>query len=125
MAPELFRGVAPGATSEVFSLGVTLYRFFSGGAFPFGQREATPLVRLRPDLPRWLGKVIGRAIEQDPAARYPDVGALRADLMQGLAHGDWSGPPARRRELGVGFWRATAAALALTALAHWAMWRWR
>ena len=39
MAPELFKGAPAGPRSEVFSLGVTLYRLFSGGDFPFGRRE--------------------------------------------------------------------------------------
>jgi serine/threonine protein kinase len=112
MAPELVRGSKSGPTSEVFSLGVTLYRLFSGGAFPFGQREATPLARLRPDLPRWLGGVLARAIAADPAARYADVGALRAELLHGLAHEDWRGPPPQRHALGVDFWRWAAIALA-------------
>ena len=47
MAPELFKGAQAGPRSEVFSLGVTLYRLFSGGEFPFGRREAWPLARFR------------------------------------------------------------------------------
>ncbi|WP_374545699.1 bifunctional protein-serine/threonine kinase/phosphatase [Rhodoblastus sp.] len=116
MAPELFRGVAASESSEVFSLGVTLYRMFSGGAFPFGRREAVPLARARPDLPRWLGATLGRALETDPARRYPDAAALREALLYGLAHEDWSGPPVRRREWGLAFWRAAAGLLALACL---------
>jgi len=85
MAPELLQGVPANARSEVFALGVTIYRMFSAGAFPFGQREAVPLCRLRPDLPRWLGEALSRAIAPQPAARFADAGALAQALQIGLA----------------------------------------
>lgn len=89
MAPELFKGIVANARSEVFSLGVTIYRMFSGGEFPYGQREAYPLARLRPDLPEWLGRALGPAIEMNPDRRYPDARALAAALDHGLLHGDF------------------------------------
>ena len=87
MAPELFKGISPGPRSEVFSLGVTIYRMFSGGKFPFGQRERYPLARLRPDLPAWLGCCLAQAIETDPERRLADARALATALEQGLLHG--------------------------------------
>ncbi|MCI4679017.1 bifunctional serine/threonine-protein phosphatase/kinase [Rhodoblastus acidophilus] len=116
MAPELFRGASPGLRSEVFSLGVTLYRMFSGGAFPFGAREAFPLARARPDLPDWLGKIIGQAIEVEPERRFADATALRAALEHGLFHQDWRGRPPRPPGARMP-WRALAAGLALLCLA--------
>jgi hypothetical protein len=85
MAPELLEGSPANARTEVFALGVTIYRMFSAGAFPFGQREAVPLVRLRPDLPRWLGQALGRALAPAPAERFADAGAFAQALQLGLA----------------------------------------
>ena len=45
MAPELFRASSPDTRSEVFSLGVTIYRMFSGGHFsirPMGKDSRYP-----------------------------------------------------------------------------------
>ena len=120
MAPELFKGEAAGPRSEVFSLGVTLYRMFSGGDFPFGRNESWPLARARPDLPPWLGKAIGQAIQTDSARRFSDAAELRRALEHGLAHDDWRGTPPRRRD-DARIWRLIAVALAIccVALALW------
>jgi hypothetical protein len=87
MAPELLRGVQANARSEVYALGVTIYRMFSAGAFPFGQREGLPLQRIRPDLPAWLGRILQRALAPDPAERFADAGELAAALHEGLVSG--------------------------------------
>jgi hypothetical protein len=84
MAPELFRKVPADQRSEVFSLGVTIYRLFSGGAFPFGQRETIPLQRLRPDIPVWVGECLKKALETDPSKRFQDAGEFAKALEQGL-----------------------------------------
>jgi serine/threonine protein phosphatase PrpC len=87
MAPELFRKVPADQCSEVFSLGVTIYRLFSGGAFPYGQREAVPLQKFRPDLPPWLGKCLGKAMATDRRRRFQDAGELAKALEEGLRRG--------------------------------------
>ncbi|OYV50147.1 MAG: hypothetical protein B7Z77_06445, partial [Acidocella sp. 20-58-15] len=87
MAPELLKGVQANARSEVFSLAVTIYRMFSGGPYPFGQREAVPLARMRSDLPGWLGLVLKKALATDPNERYEDAGALALALNEGLVNG--------------------------------------
>jgi serine/threonine protein phosphatase PrpC len=84
MAPELFRKVPADQCSEVFSLGVTVYRVFSGGAFPFGQRETVPLQRLRPDLPAWIGECLKKALESDRGKRFQNAGEFAKALEQGL-----------------------------------------
>ncbi|MFN0151606.1 MAG: protein kinase domain-containing protein [bacterium] len=92
-APEqLLRGRGDvGPVSDVYSLGVLLYRAFSGRA-PFeGQTleqlvhemavgDAPRLRALRPDLPRDVETVVLHAIEKDPARRYASATALGADL---------------------------------------------
>ena len=124
MAPELFAGEPGDELSDIFAIGVTLYRAFSGGAYPYGEVEPfsrprfgkpTPLVRHRPDLPAWLDRVIGRAIAVDRKERYDDVTRLILELEEGYAVG------AQRKQAYVPLyhrnpllvWQMIAAALAL------------
>jgi hypothetical protein len=87
MAPELFKKQPADQRSEVFSLGVTVYRLFSGGPFPFGQRETVPLQRLRPDLPAWLGQCLMRAMENNREKRFKDASEFARALENGLSKG--------------------------------------
>jgi Protein kinase domain/Protein phosphatase 2C len=87
MAPELFRKQPADQRSEVFSLGVTVYRLFSGGPFPFGQRETIPLERHRPDLPAWLGQCLTSAMEKNRETRFKDASEFARALENGLSQG--------------------------------------
>jgi serine/threonine protein phosphatase PrpC len=107
MAPELLQGAGGDDRSEVYALGVTLYRLFSGGQYPYGEVEAfshprfgkrTPLARYRPDLPAWLDVCLGRAVAVNPEERFGDTLELAFDLEHNLAHGP-AAPPPRRRSL--------------------------
>ena len=40
MAPELFAGTPADESADIFALGVTIYRMFTGGAYPYGEVEA-------------------------------------------------------------------------------------
>jgi serine/threonine protein phosphatase PrpC len=91
MAPELFSGRSAGEKSDQFSLGVTIYRLFCGN-YPYGEiepfsrprfRGAAPLSKLRPDLPAWLDRAVGRAISVMPEDRYNDVLELIFELENG------------------------------------------
>jgi hypothetical protein len=111
MAPELLKGVQANARSEVFALAVTFYRMFSGGAFPFGQREGVPLARMRPDLPAWLGRVLQRGFAEDAAARFADAGEMASALQEGLVTGESDAPPPAFSVLGFSalqLWRGAA-----------------
>ena len=88
MAPELFAGSQADERSEVFSLGVTIYRMFAGGKFPFGRRERVPLRRVRPDLPSWLGLSLQKAIATARGERFADASAFQKALENGLVRGD-------------------------------------
>jgi serine/threonine protein phosphatase PrpC len=109
MAPELFRKKPADQRSEVFSLGVTVYRLFSGGPFPFGQREIIPLQRLRPDLPIWLGQCLMSALEKNREKRFGDAGefakALENGLSQGAAQTPSVLPPRDRRIDSLRLWQ--------------------
>jgi hypothetical protein len=114
MAPELLRGTQANARSEVYSLAVTIYRMFSGGAYPYGQREGLPLARLRPDLPRWLGKALQTGLAPEPSERFADAGEMAKVLYDGLVSGAADAPRPRRFHLTkLQAWKAATAIFAI------------
>lgn len=128
MAPELHEGGSGDERSDQFALGVTIYRLFSGGAYPYGEIEPfarprfghpTPLGKHRPDLPAWLDQALARAIAVSPDARFGDVLELAVELEHGLARGAPTRLPPRslydRDPLR--FWQIVATVLGLALLA--------
>jgi serine/threonine protein kinase len=97
MAPEQFKGERGSESSDQFAAGVTLYRMFAGGAYPYGEIEpfSTPryhgrpksLTTHRPDLPIWLDAVLARALTVEPRERYADILELAYELENGRAKG--------------------------------------
>jgi tetratricopeptide (TPR) repeat protein/predicted Ser/Thr protein kinase len=97
MSPEQALGEASrvDARSDVFGLGATLYGLLTGTA-PFGgptvaavleavvNRDPRPLRRLNPDVPRDLETVVLKALEKDPARRYPTAEAFAEDVERFL-----------------------------------------
>ena len=88
MAPEILRGEEAGATSDIWSLGVTLFEM-SAGHLPFrGQTsyELTsgilrePLPPLPPQLPPGLRTVIERCLEKEAGHRYQRASEVGAAL---------------------------------------------
>jgi non-specific serine/threonine protein kinase len=92
MAPELFaQGAAPTVASDLYALGVLLYRL-ACGRYPVLARTRPALLRrllkggrvalreLRPDLPVALAEVIDRTLALDPAARPRDARQLEAAM---------------------------------------------
>jgi serine/threonine protein phosphatase PrpC len=125
MAPELFQGVPANARTEVFALGVTLFRLFNRGEFPFGHGAAHPALQGGRDLPPWLTQCLMRAIDEDPDQRFVNAGELARALQDGLARGAPSGDGgwARRRRHTLWIWQsltvALAVALAVVLLSGW------
>ncbi|MEP6655233.1 MAG: protein kinase [Myxococcales bacterium] len=96
MSPEQARGEDVGPASDVFSLGVLMYQLCTGH-LPFGGKDPLTVItgllrgdyvrpakleaRLGPDWER----VITRCLARDPAARFPDGGAVAHALRELLS----------------------------------------
>jgi serine/threonine protein kinase len=123
MAPEMFEGEPGNEATDIYALGVTIFRAFTG-EFPYGNpdalsppRRAKPrdLSDLRPDLPAWLGAVLGRAVAADPAERFHDVTEFAAEMEAGppRAPPRVSRPQTLLERAPVQFWQGVAALLGL------------
>jgi len=98
MAPEQFVSSLTDARTDQFAFAIALWealygvRPFMGAGFAGlmiavcqGEIGDAPLDR---GVPSWLERILRRALSVDPAARYPSMEALIADLRVGAQSGD-------------------------------------
>jgi serine/threonine protein kinase len=145
MSPEQVRAKELDARSDLFSFGAVLYEMATG-TVPFRGESSgiifkaildaapTSAVRLNPDLPGDLERIIHKALEKDRGLRYQHASDLRSDLQRlrrdsaTASHATGAEPSAGRR-IPTGWRRSllpglVVLALVLVVLAGFGAWRW-
>jgi serine/threonine protein kinase/Flp pilus assembly protein TadD len=132
MSPEQARGEEVDARSDIFSFGVVMYEMATGQrAFPGStpavifdailNRQPPPVTGIQPNLSPELGRIVERAMQKDPAARYQSAGEMRADLerlKRDLESGRTAGVSSRPSQAGASGGAATAQAVKSVAVLY-------
>jgi serine/threonine protein phosphatase PrpC len=122
MAPEMFAGEPGNVATDIYALGVTMFRAFTG-QYPYDNLDAVspprrnrpvPLADLRPDLPAWLQAALGKAVATDPAQRFQEVMEFAVEMEAGPARAPnvLRRPQTLYERAPVRFWQGIAGLLA-------------
>jgi hypothetical protein len=91
MAPEMADGEAGDEATDIYALGVTMFRAYTG-EYPYANADAVSpprrtrpqsLTALRPDLPAWLEAALARAIAPEPGRRFHDMTEFALEMEAG------------------------------------------
>ena len=141
MSPEQARGEELDRRSDLFSFGAVLYEMATGrmafsantSAMMFDailHKAPTAAVRLNPELPAELERIISKSLEKDPALRYQnaadllsDLKRLRRDSSSAKVEVAGSGPAPVAAKQVPWKWAAVAAAAIVLATAGWFGWK--
>jgi serine/threonine protein kinase/Tfp pilus assembly protein PilF len=133
MAPEILEGHGASVRSDIYSVGVLLYRLVTG-SYPVRERSVaevrdahargarTFLRDARPELPESFVEIVERALSVKPEDRYASAGAMEAALAANeSARGTWQRSRAVWRRntfaIGAGVFALTAVGLLWSAAA--------
>lgn len=130
MAPEILKGQRATGASDIYSLGVLLFRLATG-QYPYSgttvdalqqaheQGRRLRLSDARPDLPSSFVSVVERAVASDPADRFESAGAMQAALGECVVARE-AGPVVKTRRHPTG--AMTIAAIIIAALVLGSVW---
>jgi serine/threonine protein kinase/protein-disulfide isomerase len=93
MSPEQVQGLEVGPSSDVYSMGIVLYKMLTG-VVPFAQeteggfevqqahvhKAPPPIGEFREGLPEWLQEVVLRSLAKDPQQRFATASELRSAI---------------------------------------------
>ncbi len=91
LPPEVLRGAAPSEASDLYALGVVLFRLLTG-AHPYDATRLADLLRvqdlgerksllaLNPEIPKALAQAIEKSLDPQPSGRHPTALAFAAAL---------------------------------------------